>query len=365
MRRAIKHLLLVISFMFIIALNSLYADAGTALMWFGFGHLIIGNFIIGAIEGIIIAKIYKIEIERSGRIMVLANYVSMVVGLFGVTLIEGYFDNHISINNAFIVLIFLVMLSYILTILIEWPFCLWVLKERNDRKIQSLKASLAVNTLSYALLIPAYLFFGGVGTNLITDFRVDKTLSFLKTKDVWVYNISPKDGAIYKIRADGANNQKIVEPDKKIDIFQIYVCKDNGKAGLYAYYKEKGKSENIKTKLIFKEIKGEIAANIMCNKNEDEDIAMDFRPERERNWRFYTSPYMSSGLSAENKKLNKDLWLTFETPFLSWRPSDATVLPEDQVIFSLNNQIVIIDINSNKIGLITFGKSPVVVIEKK
>ncbi|MCX6826393.1 MAG: hypothetical protein NTV06_03865 [candidate division Zixibacteria bacterium] len=71
------------------------------------------------------------------------------------------------------------------------------------------------------------------------------------------------------------------------------------------------------------------------------------------------------GLTGKNKNTGKSLWVALETPFLVWWMGKITILPEDQVICQLgDNQIVLVDLNTSQIGLITFGKGPVVVLEE-
>lgn len=51
------------------------------------------------------------------------------------------------------------------------------------------------------------------------------------------------------------------------------------------------------------------------------------------------------------------------TPFFSWFTSDITVLPGDLVIYELGKQIVVLDLNKRKIGLLAMGHSPVAVLD--
>jgi hypothetical protein len=67
----------------------------------------------------------------------------------------------------------------------------------------------------------------------------------------------------------------------------------------------------------------------------------------------------------------KDWWNKFygwkiekfilHTPFISWFMKNVTILPEDQVVFQMGEQIVLLDLNSRKIGFISKGIGPVVV----
>jgi hypothetical protein len=37
------------------------ADAGTPLMWLGAGHLVCGNFALGVVEGLLVARLFRIR----------------------------------------------------------------------------------------------------------------------------------------------------------------------------------------------------------------------------------------------------------------------------------------------------------------
>jgi len=92
----------------------------------------------------------------------------------------------------------------------------------------------------------------------------------------------------------------------------------------------------------------------VCNDNGKSVLKMSWH-EREQN-RF-------------NDKLkvlidNVPVATALETPFLMWSITKATVLPGDQVICQVGNQIAAVDLNKSRIGLITFGSSPVVILEK-
>jgi hypothetical protein len=123
------------------------ADVGSSLVWTGLFHLLAGNALIGIFEGSIISRLYKTNIRRSIQLMIIANYISMIIGLAIMSL-------------SFFVLHSLIFLAagYILTILIEWPFCYLILAGQDKRGIRSFAASVLVQTVSYMILGGIYLF---------------------------------------------------------------------------------------------------------------------------------------------------------------------------------------------------------------
>ena len=51
-------------------------------MWAGTLHLVFGNIIIGVVEGIILARIFKLEKKKLIGLLILANYFSAWIGGF-------------------------------------------------------------------------------------------------------------------------------------------------------------------------------------------------------------------------------------------------------------------------------------------
>src|SRR5438094_158845 len=57
------------------------ADSGTPLLWAGTLHLLLGNLLIGILEGRLLAWLYRLKAPRAIEIMIAANYVSMIAGI--------------------------------------------------------------------------------------------------------------------------------------------------------------------------------------------------------------------------------------------------------------------------------------------
>ncbi|MDD5432367.1 MAG: hypothetical protein PHO70_05210 [Candidatus Omnitrophica bacterium] len=344
------------------------ANAGTALLWLGVGHLLLGNTLIGVIEGKILVRYFGTKTMRSILIMILANYFSMIIGVIGIIFSQGIVDNFVSINNVFCMLVFILLFSYVLTIFIEWPFCFWIMKEKTDRDRLSFKASIVLQTISYGIFIPIYLSVSGV--SLITKTKVDKPAFFLKSNNAWVYYVSSDCDGLYRIRADGSSKEKVKEFMLKDELgATLYICNKGGKGKLSINWFEYNKKSELYydySRVLLDDINGMTAANEPCSS----DIGpysrepIDFRAENERDWYVYAGSWAIEGLRADNIHTGKSLRIALETPFLMWPVTKVTVLPNDQVICQLgDNQIILFDLNTFQIGLITFGKSPVVILE--
>lgn len=359
---SIKHLQPLLLLFLFLSPALAYANAGTPLMWLIAGHLIMGNAIIGIFEGFIIAKFFKNRYVRSISIMILANYISMVIGIFTIGILHKSLRGIASINNILYVILGTFLITYVITIIAEWPFCFWIMKGKEARGRRSLKASIILQTLSYAVLIPLYLSASGV--SLITNVKVDNTLSFLKTNNALIYFISLKDGALYRINADRSGMQKVEDAGLKNEYSELFICNKNGKSTLNAYwYVRVNNKYEYRSKVLLDDVRGFTAVSETCD-SKDRWYGIDFRPENMRDWKISTGTWAIEGLRGKNVKTGETFRIALETPLEDWPISKASILPGDQVICQIGPQIVLVDLNTRHIGLITFGLSPVVILEK-
>lgn len=106
----------------------LLANAGTPLMWFTLFHLVVGNALIGWFEGVLLAHLFKARRARTIPCMIAAYYLSMLIGAglriwWDNDLIE-FTDRRIDLSNVAVYLTSLAAIAFVLSLLIEWPFCI-------------------------------------------------------------------------------------------------------------------------------------------------------------------------------------------------------------------------------------------------
>jgi hypothetical protein len=139
--------------LFILVLSSLiattaYANAGTGFFFPGIVHVLIGNVIIGLIEAFFIRKVFKVSAKYG--IIILGNYVSSIIGYI-VTLIAFSDIDLLSVS----VLPKSLTLWFIASVLLEWPFFAWAVKERMfGFSKSSFKYTFYAQCVSYAILVP-------------------------------------------------------------------------------------------------------------------------------------------------------------------------------------------------------------------
>lgn len=131
--------------------STVLANMGTPLMWASMLHLSIGNAIIGVIEGLVIAKVFRVGYGRSVGLLVLANYFSAWVGVS----ILGTLSSHLQANlyNFKAILLALVLATYLFTLLAEWPFVALCFRRTTA---SWRRRSISANFLAQSLAIERY-----------------------------------------------------------------------------------------------------------------------------------------------------------------------------------------------------------------
>ena len=100
------------------------ANAGTPLVWAGILHLTVGNFLIGWGEGWLLAWLVARPKRPCVSVMMLANFASAWFGgLLLQTVLQRWLP--IDLNNGWRWFWIMVVVTYLVTLVIEWPFVAW------------------------------------------------------------------------------------------------------------------------------------------------------------------------------------------------------------------------------------------------
>lgn len=363
-----------------------HADAGTPLMWAGMFHLAVLNFGVGVLEGTVLARLFRLPKVATQVAMVPANYLSAWTGFLLLrwlwTPLERVMPGQAPLFKAGPLLVLLVVASFLISVLLEWPFCAWAMRGTTGGWRLSLRASVIAQAASYALLIPFYLLVSPI--SLLTSAHIQPSLDFVRTPVATVFYIDPKGGDIWRIQTDGTAKAKVlkagihdpyarlfVRPHPKGCLFDL--CEVRRSPGVY------GANQLQKTCLIPNVgTGGALSSSAARGGNEGDDWfnfgwPVDLRPEDKREWTVWTEFWANGGISMrrgpsdDGWEKSKVYTLAFETPFEDWTCRDATVLPSNQVVFELgggkgNAQVVILDMATRKLGFLAMGQGPVVVM---
>jgi hypothetical protein len=344
---------------------SAFADAGTPLMWATALHLLLGNVLVGIFEGLILAFAFKLSKVWCVLVMIPANYFSAWAGGF-------FLDYEITkvlpfnLYNAWHWLGAMVVVTYFLTIVLEWPFLAFCFRKRENWFKKSIQGNVLVNSLSYGLFFGWYWL--ASGTSLYTKMSVvpPSEIGFPKegavyyismtntvckfdfrsrqTENICSLEASKEDRLFPKPSVFNTNNWDIVDTDKKIT-----VCSNLEVAASPTW--------NDTNTIYEAGIQGS-----MWNFGEAPQLGTADKSD----WNFHSGFWGIDGLRGHNKRTGETIYFALATPFLIWNIRDAAQLPGDYVVFQMGyDQICLLETNTKKIALLTKGQGPTVVLPKQ
>ncbi len=341
---------------FALAAMPAWADAGSPLVWAGAFHLLVGNLLVGALEGLVLARVFKLPRARTVGLLIPANYVSAITGaaLSGPTgeLISRH--DPTPLYHLPGLLLAAVFASYVLSAVLEWPFCLAATWRRPDRLRASLKATILAQTVSYPLLAVIYL--AGPAVTGPVGVELDRTLSFVREARAEVYFVPSEGGSVWRIHPDGTGRELVARASvTRWDGLTF----DSSEPGLWDLWSRQPKQ------LLVKGVARRPPQPRARQESEAYErgfpFRTDLRPDGEHEWRVIAEPWPDRGLQADNRA-HEHLSVALGTPVLCWSARCATVLPEDEVVFELGSQIVLLDLRTRKAGVIAVGGSPAVLL---
>jgi hypothetical protein len=356
-------LLLFLVVLFVVTPSIAQANMGTPLMWSETFHLIFLNGFIGIFEAFVVARLFRVSANALLPVIMAANYFSMLAGCFIIPQISPRLERLIPgpapLFKALTLLILLTFTTWSLSNFLEWPFFQFGLRRSGVGWRKSLCGSALAQTCSYAALIPFYLLVSPI--SVLTGADIQRDLSFVKSPNATVYFLDPGDGGVWTIRTDGTERKRIAVATSHDRNARLFISRSDisDHFDLCEVI-----DSNKKTTLI----KYNITLTGPFLEDRRNDTWFNFgpadsfqNPERSK-WKVWTGFWASEGLTVFSQK-SRLYNLAFDTPFMSWLPRNATMLPMDQVVFQLGEQIVILDLPTKKLGFLTMGIGPCVVLK--
>jgi hypothetical protein len=345
--------------------STAFADAGTPLIWASMFHLVFGNAIIGLIEGVLLSRIFKCPAWRSILILIAANYTSAWVGGF---LVSGVLVSlpDITIENIRFWFCSFVLVSFLVTLLIEFPFFWFVMRPQGRSLARAAKATALVNGISYGLLFGWY--WMASGTSMMTQLQVVSPSDLIQGDEYALFFISTDGSKILQSALNGRHTSVLSEVTAHSRNDRLF-ARRNASTGYDLFvHLDSEKRENERDDLIaanFSELApvdrriseghSEKAEGTWFNFGQTPSLAS------KSDWEFNTGFWAIKGISGYNKKENASVCFSLETPFAAWIARNATQLEGGTVVFQLgDNQICILHPESRRIALVARGKGPIV-----
>ncbi len=268
-----------------------------------------------------------------------------------------------------------ILISWLMSVVLEWPFCYWPLRGQPDLWRRTLKATLISQTVSYAIIVPLYLLVASI--SMITGTRIERTLSFVKPPIATVFYIDNHDHSVWSVRTDGTGRARVSEvivrdPDARV------VAKVDVKArrsDLYVAVPSSSKSDDLRVATRIAVVRGLASVWKLENQEFPRSTYSNFGSSADlrqshHDLGVYSSFWADDGLSVykaigENSGYAPPVYfLGFDTPLAHWFCRNATVMPGDLVVFQLgiddDSQVVVLDLHTRQLGFLAMGHGPVV-----
>jgi hypothetical protein len=357
----------------LIAVVSLYpvtasANAGTPLMWAGFLHLFVGNLFIGLFEGALLVWIFGTPRGTSMGLMILANYISAWLG-FGI--LENFHPSTApSLSEAWQWLWLTVVGTYVITLLLEWPFVALIFKGTPHPVRRSIWASFLVQTFSYALLFGWYGLAGHA--SLFMKTKPVELAAFSLPNQVQVYYLSTDDGDVYRMPLSGGEAVKVMDLDAGTGGGRLFVRRNEERPAELDLVARLEPAQGYEPRFVtvMTHVKYEFTPGTSGRRGTD--VSLDgsiwddvgeihqLGAKAQSRWKITTGYWSNHGLIGVNKETEERFKLAFETPFLGLPVRSAILLPGDKVLFQLGRgHIYILDANTRELALLCKGKGPV------
>lgn len=295
-------------------------------------HLFIGNFIIGYIEGWLLARWFQLPRFNTSITLILANYASAWAGLSlaGYTLPNLSF---ITLENIHIWSWILAAILFFVTLLVEYPFFRFCLRKQSESATKTLQSLITIHSVSYLLVAIWYV--ASSQTSLLAQLdRVPvSTLDLPATYQL--YFQAPNGEEALKSDLTGANATPISTADFHAQLSEFTT---NFASGSESGDRRLSRFDRVLDQPIPK-----------LTQNSD--------------WDYYIRTMSGSGIAGlRDRDLTQfDFEFTLETPFASWPIRHATHIDGDFVVFQLGyDQICILHPHDRVIALIARGTTPFV-----
>ena len=305
--------------------------------------------------------------------MILANYVSAWVG--GLFIRNAIVQSlPMDLNNGWKWFWIMVVVTYGLTLLLEWPFIAWIFRGTQGWMRRSLRASLVVQSASYLLLFGWY--WMASGTSLYTKMNIVAPAELSFPESVLVYFIAQRDGNVYKRRLVGGAEEKVFDlhsTDNNDRLFARASASDAQRWDVVARLETSDRS-NPRFVDVLTNLPVEAAADWSSTHSDPPRFdgtwfnfgeVQNLGSTANSRWKFWAGFWPVEGLRAANEITGEAIRFSYETPFGAWTVRNAVHLPSDQALFQFgHDQICVFDPQSRRVALLLRGRGPVAVIEK-
>lgn len=366
---------LILFFLICLAPTLALANAGTPLMWGTAIHLAFGNAFIGIFEGLILSIVFSLRKIRTIFILILANYLSAWVGFFIINYIHQ--QSFVNLPYLWVFLLAMILLTYLITLVIEYPFVAWAFSGQTDLKRKAVKGSFIIQSSSYILIFYFYLFV--VSTSIFTQNAVVSSSDFTTPKDVILYYISNQDGDVYSGPLGGGRWKKVYDLNSESENDRLLILNSATNKDAYDLVARITTQDHAKPKFVVvqsnlnrskvpitwrKPSEHPIVLLKSCGTFSNSGKPLNLGSAKNSLWHFHVSFWEAIGIRGTNRKTGEKVSVSIDLPFISWNIRNTILLPEDKLLFQLGkNQICLYDPVKKEIAWVTNGRGPIPILK--
>jgi hypothetical protein len=263
----------------------------------------------------------------------------------------------------------LLAITYVATLILEWPFVAYCLRKSQGWVSKSLRANLLAQTVSYLGLIAWYAL--ASYTTLYTDIRVVPSSRMQVPAGAVLYYIAAADGDVYRQEVPTGPAEKVYPLKSTSGDDTLFVRKSTVDPNRWDLFARQNRSDSEAGKdVVIKNVFSSAAASPWEQQGWDAPVFVDhwhgpalrLGTQVGSQWDF--GAYFTAGLVGTPKSGGRPIRLLVETPFIEWQSCNVTQLPGDKVIFQLGqDQICLLDPQLRQVALLAHGRGPVVVLD--
>jgi len=329
-------------------------------MWATMSHLLLGNIALGIFEGALLVRFFKAPKAKSIGLLIGANYLSSAAGMAALAA-SVELRKSLNIENIQFWFWIAVLAAFVMTVVIEFPFILWVFREQANRLRNSIRATLLIHIISYPLLFGWYLL--PSRASIITRAEIVPVESLDLPKGHQLYYISEEGDCIIRSDLFGDEKDVLSRVDARDPNDRLMAKKSDNGYDLYLNFDDdKKQSQQLLLSKGFSELAP--TSDVPRTQGGSWFNFGDVPKIAESEWTYRTGFWALEGIRGESSE-NQTFRYAMEMPLAMWEIRNATHLEGDYVVFQLGrNQICILQPQLKKIALIARGKGPVVVVAK-
>lgn len=334
----------------------------------GSNSLLYGAGFIGVLEGFVVARVFRASLWRSLLALIVANYVSMFAGVSLRHLVVPHFA-FLTLDHALLSLAACAGGYLLLATLIEWPFLFFPLHQHRARAWQAIKGSALAQISSFVVLFGIYWMSSDV--TLLFRTRPTHDFGFVKAPGAVAYYVNVADGHLWRRRLDGSPAEKVqdlprhsadailyAQPGADRKTFELWLS-DTG-AGKPATLVRADFAAN--PSLYPRKVGASPADGVRALNTNEPARLRERRGAQE--WIASLDRGGVDGLQARNTVTEQTLQLAMETPFFSWRPRHAVMLPDNQLLVEFGPQLLVLDPEKRTVAVLARGTGPCVVLDE-